>query len=413
MNIAYILWQFPKIHTTFILNELLELKDSHADKFNIKVYSIKKPTGKKFHKRTDEFIKNDTYCPATFSLKIMFYFILGLIKHPILFFSTLYDLLLGLPIRPISLFRYSFFQSIYCFVMGVYLSQIVRKNKIDYLHTHFAESAGLITMIVSKLVKIDYSITMHAYDIFRNQNKKLVVRLAKNSLFTVTISDYNKRYLVSLDSSVADKIRVIHCGVNFDMFKQKQRRQQKTFKIITTAALSEKKGVKDVVSACSRLTSHMSFEYDIIGEGPLRNEIEDIINKNNLNGTVNLLGMKTQAEVLSYLQNSDLFILFCKVGKDGNQDGIPVALMEAMAIGLPVISTHVSGIPELIKDGGGYLVKENDEDDLVECIKKSYKLSPLERESVGEKGQRIVYNEFNLKTEVAKLAKLFEISVKN
>ena len=121
--------------------------------------------------------------------------------------------------------------------------------------------------------------------------------------------------------------------------------------------------------------------------------------------------MKTQVEVLNYLQNSDLFILFCKVGKDGNQDGIPVALMEAMAIGLPVISTHVSGIPELIKDGGGYLVKENDEDNLVECIKNIYRLSTSERSIMGKNGQQIVVNNFNLKTEVVKLAKLFTLTI--
>ena len=183
--------------------------------------------------------------------------------------------------------------------------------------------------------------------------------------------------------------------------------QKRKLKLLTVARLVETKGVREVIEACSILPADISIEYNIIGNGPQLQELQELIIDKKLQSTVKLLKEKTQDEILAYMGASDLFILLCNVGRDGNRDGIPVALMEAMAMELLVISTRVSGIPELIYKGTGFLIEENDVTNLAKTIVDIYQMNFNDKELMEKNARRIIKDEFNLKTEVSKLATLF------
>lgn len=127
---------------------------------------------------------------------------------------------------------------------------------------------------------------------------------------------------------------------------------------------------------------------------------------NNLDDTVHLPGAMEQTEIINALKSADLFVLPCVKEKNGMQDGIPVVLMEAMAMGIPVISTNISGVPELVRDGAGVLVEPEDPDALSDAIMTTILSDIKDRERIGRKGRAIVEADFNIKKEVQKLAKL-------
>jgi colanic acid/amylovoran biosynthesis glycosyltransferase len=154
-------------------------------------------------------------------------------------------------------------------------------------------------------------------------------------------------------------------GVDCNLFKFKRRiyTEKGKIKLISVARLTEKKGLKYSILALGNLIQqHKNVEYNIVGDGPLKKDLTDLVNKLNLNDNVRLLGQKSQTEVRELLDQSHILIAPSVTAKDGDQEGIPVAIMEAMAMGLPVISTLHSGIPELIENNvSGFLVPERDE----------------------------------------------------
>ena len=407
INLAYVLWQFPTLSETFILNEMLFLKKYLLNsEFN--VYSIKKSHDKKAHKLVEDFMHSDIYIPNLISLRFVSTVLFFFIKRPLKIFAITFKLLKEVPVK-ISwrLSMYYIVQLKYSLLKGIYVADVLKKKNVVHVHTHFSETSALIIRIAAFLSDIPYSLTTHAHDLYQNPNKVLIVNLIRNSKFSVTISEYNKRYLLSLDGTLAKKIHIIHCGVNLERFVPKYKRNGKVFNILTVARLVGTKGVKETIEACALLPENINYKYNIVGAGPQYDELLELIHAKNLVGKIKLTGAKRQDEVLELMQKSDLFVLYCKIAEDGNRDGIPVALMESMAMQLPVISTRISGIPELIKDGSGIIVEEGDEAGLFEGILEIALMSSEQRKKKGKIGREIIRQEFNLETEVNKLASLY------
>lgn len=151
----------------------------------------------------------------------------------------------------------------------------------------------------------------------------------------------------------------------------------------------------------------LDFVCKIIGEGKERPELEEMISKSDLIDVIHLLGAVEQAGVLKALRSAHVFVLPCVIEKTGYRDGIPVSLIEAMAMKIPVVSTRVSGVPELVRDGAGILIEPEDVYELAMAIEKIFRLSDEEREEMGGKQRAIIEEDFNLEKEVQKLAELF------
>ena len=203
---------------------------------------------------------------------------------------------------------------------------------------------------------------------------------------------------------------IIHCGIDLRSITFGTKKKDEKSIILAVGRLVEQKGFKYLIHGCKLLREErtLAFVCKIIGEGGDRPELEEIIRKHDLSEVVSLLGPMEQGAVVNVLKSAVLFVLPCVVERTGSRDGIPVALMEAMAMGIPVISTRVSGIPELVKNGAGILVEPKDVDGLAIAMKKILMLRDEKREEMGKRGRAVVEENFNLAREVRKLAELFK-----
>ncbi len=252
-------------------------------------------------------------------------------------------------------------------ILSQILSRNSRKIKSDINIAHFGTTAALLNQL-KRLGFVDGKIAavFHGNDI----SQKRILNLF-HSDYEQLFNDANYIFPVSelwaskiaLTPAIKNKTHVIRMGVNVSKFIYKERITiSHPIKLLSIARLTEKKGISVAINACLLLKQqNVDFDYTIIGDGPLRKELESQVANLGLGDKIAFLGAQTQETVSEYLNNSDVFLLPSVTASDGDMEGIPVALMEAMAIGIPVISTFHSGIPELIEDRvSGFLVNEND-----------------------------------------------------
>jgi colanic acid/amylovoran biosynthesis glycosyltransferase len=405
MKIAYMLDYFPALSETFILREILEMK-KHLDvavfarinSLNHKVFSeVVHDDSKELMKEVHYLrgLLKDTKLKRWSSLILLHsYFLL---RNPVRYMQTfLYSLRKGNRI-----FNY--------FIFSVFCARKLITERCERIHVHYALDACTHTMLISMLSGIPYSFTVHAHDIFIPRLYDLIEDKFNNAKFVVCISEYNRQYVLKHFPVVnPGKIKIVHCGLNLSIFTPGIKEVNKQLTVLSIGRLVEHKGFKYLIEACKLLKEHgnLNFICNIVGGGEDRQILEELISGFNLNKTVNLLGSMEQKDVGNALKFSDLFVLPCVIEKNGMMDGIPVVLMEAMAMKIPVISTRVSGIPELVKDGAGILVEPQDVKGLALAIEKILRLPNDEKEAMGRRGRTIVEEDFNLEKEVKKLAEL-------
>jgi colanic acid/amylovoran biosynthesis glycosyltransferase len=231
---------------------------------------------------------------------------------------------------------------------------------VEHLHTHFAWEQVDGLRFVRDVTGISYSLTVHAADIFSE-----VYRLGEaldEAAFVVTISDFNRRFLAERYGLDPAKCHVIHCGVETENFAGgTPPLDGGTPAILSIGRMVEKKGFDTLIRAAGELArSGADFDLKIVGDGPLRDDLVRLRGELGLEASVHFLGSLPHEAVRREIADCDLFVLACRPAPNGDMDGIPVVLMEAMAAGRPVVSTRISGIPELVGPEVGLLVHPED-----------------------------------------------------
>jgi glycosyltransferase involved in cell wall biosynthesis len=252
--------------------------------------------------------------------------------------------------------------------------------------------------------------TLHSNEIYFD--RLLLKDKISCAQFVVTISDYNRQLLHKLwpDLDVSDKVHVIHCGLDPDTFSPPESRQNAhEYTILGVGQLAPRKGFHVLIEACHHLAERgVDFCCHILGEGPERNRLEALIQEYELHKQVQMPGRVYQEEIGSYLNRADVFALPCVTDKSGDQDGIPVVLMEAMATELPTISTNISGIPELITHGqSGLLISSDDAVALADALQQLANDAELRRR-LGKTGRETIVNAYNISQSARQMALLFE-----
>jgi colanic acid/amylovoran biosynthesis glycosyltransferase len=303
-------------------------------------------------------------------------------------------------------------QALRMLVLGACHARVVRDSGIDHLHGTFGTRTTTLAYVISRLSGVDYSFTTHAYDIF-TPNPSLVWK-TNNSRFMRTISRFNERFMADTYEGLdASKIRVEYLGVDLEAFKpvSNGRGGRAEMLVSSVADLIPKKGHGYLVRACALLAERgVGFACEIGGAGPLEGELARDIADAELGDRVRLLGRLNHSDVRGLLERSDVFVLACVDMRASGEhmDGIPVALMEAMAMGIPVVSTTVAGIPELIEDGvSGFLVPERDEAALAAALERLASDVEL-RAEMGRNARARVARQFDLAANTRRLADLFE-----
>ena len=258
---------------------------------------------------------------------------------------------------------------LYRFFVSSQVALLLKSKHCQHLHINFAHIPTDVGMYASSLAGITFSVTSHANDLF--ERGWLLKEKVARSKFTITISEYNKKFLIDRGAEKS-KIHVIHCGVDLKKFEKVAEKQFSNVPIIgSLGRMVEKKGFDDLIKACKLIKDEgYDFKLEIAGDGPLRKDLEGLICHFQLSKTIVLKGSISHEEASSWLKTLDLFVLPCKKDRNGDMDGIPVVLMEAMLSGVPVISSNISGIPELVVDNNtGLLCESKDPKCLADKVK--------------------------------------------
>jgi len=398
MKLAHIVYQFPKLSETFILNQITGLYDQ---KILPDIFAFKKSQEKKVHEDVFKYNLFDhvTYfeIPDERLKRLLKVCLLGIKKpkHLWLFLKA---------------FRY-FYKSIYYSINDFILSSYFSKN-YDIVHCHYG-TLGKRFLFLKYIYTTKLVVSFHGFDItkiFRENNIHYYDDLFKAADIFLPISNHWCNKLIDLGCP-PEKIIVHRMGIDIQEFRFKPRSCSFPLKILTIGRLVEKKGIPVAIRALAKILAerpNFTFEFWIAGDGPLRKKIESLIENLNLSDRVRLLGWVNKNEVRTLMDKAHIFLLPSLTAPDGDQEGIPVVLMEAMASGLPVISTFHSGIPELVLDGKtGFLVPENDIAALAAKIIFLVE-NPQLWAQIAHNARKFVEQEYNIKKQVLKLLKIYK-----
>jgi colanic acid/amylovoran biosynthesis glycosyltransferase len=268
--------------------------------------------------------------------------------------------------------------------------------------------------VINQLTGITYSITVHAHDIF--VDKSMLATKIHDSVFVSSISEFNRNYLAQmLGPWVNEKTEIVRCGIEPSYYRAAHSNGNESphrLEIISVGSLQPYKGHIFLIQACEKLMQRgIPFRCRIVGGGDLRGALQRAIDEYGIQRHAQLLGPRTQEEVSQLLRTANCYVQPSVVTSSGKMEGIPVALMEAMASRIPVVATAISGVPELVRPGEtGWLVPPENVDALVDALTDIYQ-NQAEAAHRAELGRRWVLKEFELSTNVRKLASLFDRSL--
>ncbi len=372
MKIAFIVDEFPNISETFVLNQITGLIDRGHD---VVIYAGRPGSHGVTHA---DIMRYDL-------LRRVFYYDSGYRRIPS---GKFFRLVKALPIvirhfpkRPVTLLkslnvlRFGRMAASLSLLYEACAFSDSGKCEYDIVHCHFGPNGNLaVSLRDIGVVKGKVVTAFHGYDMSSYINDK--GNGVYNALFRLgdmflPVSERWKDELISLGCK-REKIVVHRMGIDTAKFTFSPRgvRENGTIHLLTVARLIQKKGVNYGIQAVAKLVGrYPQIEYKIVGDGPLKNQLQHLIDQLGIEGNVELLGWKSHDDTRRFMKQADILLAPSATSEDGDQEGIPVALMEALAEGLPVLSTQHSGISELIQDGrSGFLVPERDIDALAEKL---------------------------------------------
>jgi glycosyltransferase involved in cell wall biosynthesis len=291
---------------------------------------------------------------------------------------------------------------------AVYVGLRLQEMGIGHVHAHFTGMAARTAFWIHRFFPVSFSFTAHANDIFAPRNFEIGLdKLVDTARVIVTVSDYAKKFLQERFPERADRIRRIYNGLNLAEFERADFSSTSPL-ILAVGRLITKKGFADLIHACGLIAERAkSFRCEITGEGPLENELRGQIERLDLQNFVALSGAKPQLEVRQRLAAANVFVLPSVVDPDGGMDNLPTVIMEAMATGLPVVSTKIGGIPEMvIENETGFLVQPGDAAGLADAIEKLID-DRLLAQRLGQIGYQRAQKLFSIEKNVRELYALF------
>ena len=400
LKIAYIMSRFPKITETFILYEIRSLERQGVQ---VEVYPLLRERTAIYHPAARAIVDRANFHPL-FSWEICRAHWHFLIRTPLVYVAVLWILLrknwgsLRLFIGVLAFFP-----------KAVYFAHKMDSEGITHVHAHFASHAAAVAFVIKRLVGIPFSFTAHGSDIHRD--KHMLREKVAESNFVVAISQYNKQTILQeCDLKHQHKVRVLHCGVDTQVFRPRCHREKShgTFQLVCIGTLHEVKGQRYLIESCRQLNDRgIDVACHFVGDGPDHTVLAKQIERFQLANRVHFHGRRTRDKIVQLLSHMDVLVTPSVPSRDGRREGIPVVLMEAMASGIPVVASRLSGIPELVQhERTGLLVAAGDPHELTEALHRLH-CDPLLRRQLAIEARRKVIHEFEIHSNSATLSELF------
>ena len=401
-RVGYVLKMFPRFSETFVIHEILEMERRGLP---LVIYSLKRAAPGPSHAMLARLRSEVVHLPESLWRSMP-----GLLRAHA-------RLLRRAPARYLRTFGYVLTRHSWAalkrFLQAGVLVGDAERRGVRHLHAHFASSATRVSMLAARLAPLGYSFTAHAKDIYLDgQDVDLLRDKLLEARFAVTVSDFNRDHLERLCGPEAvRRIERVYNGVDPTAFDGAVLpRRPRT--ILCVARLVEKKGIADLLEACAGLSVRgVRFTCRIVGDGPLRGSLERRAQALGIHDVVTFTGALPHEEVARELATAQVFALPCVVAADGNRDGLPTVILEAMASRTPVVSTRVTGIPEMVEQGvTGLLLEPGAPEALTEALSLLLEDPSLCRR-MGEAGRRRVEERFALRENAGRLHERLKAAV--
>jgi len=394
MRIAYLTGEYPRATDTFIQREVAALRERGIEVFT---FSIRR-TGNEHIVGAEQQAERER---TSYVLPV----------QPIALLLAHLNLLVSSPQRYLSALKLAwathqpgikgtFYQLFYFLEAGI-VAQQIRQQQIEHLHNHFPDSSGTVAMLAAELGGFSFSFTMHGPYIFFEPMRWRLDEKLKRALFICCISDFcRSQGMIYAPMSKWNRMHIVHCGVEPALFEPVTH-QQPGRRLLYTGRLAAVKGLPILLESLVTLkTNHPELLLTVVGDGADRQSLEQLTAELGLTNHVNFVGYQSQAKVRQYMQETDVFVL------PSFAEGVPVSLMEALAAAVPVVTTQIAGVGELVENGvSGYLVPPGNAQLLAERIDRLL-CDPALRTAFGAAGRVKVAEEFDIQQEAAWLCQI-------
>lgn len=394
-RVGYVVKRYPRYSETFIVNEILA---HEAAGLELDIFSLRPPCDSHFQDRIAKVRAPVTYLTADGAKAASFWSAV----------NSAADRLPGFWPALEKAQKHSAAE-VY---QAILLAGQVRNRGIAHLHAHFATEATTVARLAAAFAGVPYTFTAHAKDIF-HESADAADRRQKlsDAAAVVTVSDYNCRYLAKTFGDAAAGVRRIYNGLELTDFPYRSP-HERSDTVVAVGRLVEKKGFADLLDACAVLARRgRRLRCCIVGDGELESDLRRRIAAAGLEDMVELAGPRPQAQVIRIVQEAAVLAAPCVIGNDGNRDGLPTVLLEAMSLGTPCISTDVTGIPEVIQNGEtGLVVPQHDPESLAEAVERLLD-SPDLRTELAERARALIEREFDIHRNTAQMRRMFATAI--
>ncbi len=391
VRVAYVLKMYPRFSETFIVTEVLA---HEAAGLSIDIFSLRPPVDGCFHEALARVRAPVTYLPHSRLTASELWKNMCQASQA---FPNVWSSLAQAGPRSAAQVH-----------QAIILAGALRDRGITHIHAHFGTSAASVSRLAGRITGIPYSFTAHAKDIFHQDidHSRLRLRL-RDAAAVVTVSDFNVAHLRRCFGDDACGVRRIYNGLDLDEFSYEEPSQRPPV-VLAVGRLIEKKGFADLIDACAVLAGHgRDFQCQICGEGTLHDELAAQIDRLGLAERVALLGPRPRGEIIAAIRHSAVVATPCVVGSDGNRDGLPTVLLEAMALGTPCVSTNVTGIPELVQhEQTGLIAAQHDPSSLAEQIERLLDNSGL-GVTLAERARQLIQTDFDIHQNTRQMREIF------
>lgn len=391
---AYILWWFPKLSETFVVEELLALDRRGVHPL---IFARERPDERIINDAADPLLARTTWLRKAGRGAEVRSVAAAVTKHPLRTFGCA-AFVLRKARRGLAVNLW----------FALVLVRELERTDVRYLHAHFGDNAAELAMFASRITGIPWGATFHGVDIY--VGRALCDKLRGASLH-VTVCEYNVAQLVARCTQIpADRYMVKFAGLDTSRFtRTRPLRSGHARELVAVGRLTAKKGFLSLVDAVAEVRRRgVDVHCTIIGDGEQRDELQAAIDRLGLAGTVVITGPAAPSGVRDALEEADALVAPCTIAANGDRDSMPVTIKEAMAMELPVIASDDFGIPEMVPPDAGVLVPRDDVGALADAIVHVLGLPPDERARMGRSGRAAVVERFDEDICVVPLVAAFE-----
>ncbi|QQM66722.1 glycosyltransferase [Actinomyces weissii] len=391
-RIGYVLKVYPRFSETFVVTEILARQDQGED---LTIYALRGTSDSRFHPEICRVQAPVRWPSRPRGVTEMWAYLASSMPEADFRerFAQLIPLLADLPFDEV--------------VQGVSLAQMVRRDGITHLHAHFASLAGRMAWLASRLTGVPYTVTTHAKDIYHESVDPVWLRrVCADADRVIAISRFNEEHLGRVLAGTGARVSLRYNALELDRFPFRTPLPPTTpLKVAAVGRMVPKKGFHDLLTAISLLREQgVAVETVLAGEGELLETLRQEVAQSGLQDSVTLPGALPQQEVRSLLRDSHVLVVPSVPTQDGNIDGLPTVVLEAMACGTPVVATDVTGMREAVRDGDTGVLLEPGQPQALAASLRDLALGRLDVTGMALRARALIETEFDSRVQAAQLA---------